>query len=128
MCSHVGGLVRVLVVRRATSPFGIEADGLRYDDGSRGGPTVRSFGVDVAVGAPIVGTPQEHDGSDTLAFVGLSPPRFRVYPVETHIAEKLHAYTLPRPNSRVKDLPACSARLVRSSRPTSRAPSPSPRA
>lgn len=31
----------------------------------------------------------------------------RVYPVETHIAEKLHAYTLPRqrPNSRVKDLP-----------------------
>ena len=30
-----------------------------------------------------------------------------LYPVETHIAEKLHAYTLPRlrPNSRVKDLP-----------------------
>jgi hypothetical protein len=30
-----------------------------------------------------------------------------VYPRETHIAEKLHAYTLPRkrPNSRVKDLP-----------------------
>jgi Nucleotidyl transferase AbiEii toxin, Type IV TA system len=30
-----------------------------------------------------------------------------VYPLETHIAEKLHAYTLPRkrPNSRVKDLP-----------------------
>jgi hypothetical protein len=29
-----------------------------------------------------------------------------VYPVETHVAEKLHAYTLPRskPNSRVKDL------------------------
>ena len=28
-------------------------------------------------------------------------------PVETHIAEKLHAYTVPRPrpNSRVKDLP-----------------------
>jgi len=31
----------------------------------------------------------------------------RVYPVETHVAEKLHAYTMPRPrpNSRVKDLP-----------------------
>jgi len=30
-----------------------------------------------------------------------------VYPVESHIAEKLHAYTLPRAsvNSRVKDLP-----------------------
>ncbi|MDP2304655.1 MAG: nucleotidyl transferase AbiEii/AbiGii toxin family protein [Pseudomonadota bacterium] len=34
-------------------------------------------------------------------------PRFVAYPVLTHIAEKLHAYTLPRPrpNSRVKDLP-----------------------
>ena len=32
---------------------------------------------------------------------------YRIYPLETHIAEKLHAYTLPRerPNSRVKDLP-----------------------
>ena len=30
-----------------------------------------------------------------------------MYPVETHVAEKLHAYTMPRPrpNSRVKDLP-----------------------
>jgi hypothetical protein len=30
-----------------------------------------------------------------------------VYPREAHVAEKLHAYTLPRPreNSRVKDLP-----------------------
>jgi hypothetical protein len=31
----------------------------------------------------------------------------RLYPIVTHIAEKLHAYTMPRPrpNSRVKDLP-----------------------
>ena len=31
----------------------------------------------------------------------------RIYPIETHVAEKLHAYTMPRerPNSRVKDLP-----------------------
>jgi Nucleotidyl transferase AbiEii toxin, Type IV TA system len=31
----------------------------------------------------------------------------RLYPIETHIAEKLHAYTMPRtrPNTRVKDLP-----------------------
>jgi hypothetical protein len=30
-----------------------------------------------------------------------------VYPIETQVAEKLHAYTMPRtrPNSRVKDLP-----------------------
>ena len=44
---------------------------------------------------------------DVLAFAGIAPPTLRLYPVETHIAEKLHAYTLPRPrpNSRVKDLP-----------------------
>jgi hypothetical protein len=38
-----------------------------------------------------------------------SGPRvaLRLYPIETHVAEKLHAYTMPRtrPNSRVKDLP-----------------------
>jgi hypothetical protein len=30
-----------------------------------------------------------------------------VVPIETHLAEKLHAYTMPRvrPNTRVKDLP-----------------------
>lgn len=46
-------------------------------------------------------------GSDLLAFAGLQPATFRIYPVEAHIAEKLHAYTMPRsvPNSRVKDLP-----------------------
>ncbi len=44
---------------------------------------------------------------DTLGFAGIEPPTLRLYPVETHIAEKLHAYTMPRsrPNSRVKDLP-----------------------
>jgi hypothetical protein len=31
----------------------------------------------------------------------------RLYPIESHVAEKLHAYTMPRsqPHSRVKDLP-----------------------
>lgn len=101
-------------VRADPSHLTIEADGLRYD-GQRfraeprlaGRQYGSAFGVDIALGEPIVGTPQELDGSDTLTFVGLSPPRFRVYPVETHIAEKLHAYTVPRPrpNSRVKDLP-----------------------
>jgi len=44
---------------------------------------------------------------DALAFAGIAPPTLRIYPVETHVAEKLHAYTMPRarPSSRVKDLP-----------------------
>lgn len=43
---------------------------------------------------------------DLLAFAGIAPPTLRLYPIETHTAEKLHAYTMPRrrPNSRVKAL------------------------
>lgn len=65
------------------------------------------FGVDVAFGDPIFGEPEVITADDVLAFAGVAPPAIRLYPVETHIAEKLHAYTMPRarPNSRVKDLP-----------------------
>ena len=65
------------------------------------------FGVDVAFGDPIFGNPELVVAQDTLAFAGIAPPRLRLYPIETHLAEKLHAYTMPRsrPNSRVKDLP-----------------------
>jgi len=92
----------------------IEGDGLRYEGqrfrvtaslaGRRYGDI---FGVDIAIGEPIVGSPQRIDGNDLLTFVGLPVPVFRAYPVATHVAEKLHAYTMPRPrtNSRVKDLP-----------------------
>jgi hypothetical protein len=65
------------------------------------------FGVDVAFGDPILGEPETIIAEDLLGFAGVPPPELRVYPVESHIAEKLHAYTLPRrlPNTRVKDLP-----------------------
>ena len=65
------------------------------------------FGVDVAFGDPILGEPEVVVADDVLAFAGIAPPTLRLYPLETHIAEKLHAYTMPRarPNSRVKDLP-----------------------
>jgi len=58
------------------------------------------FGVDAAIGEPIVGTPTDLIGDDLLGFVGLPAPVFRAYPVATHIAEKLHAYTMPRPRCR----------------------------
>ncbi|MFY0535812.1 nucleotidyl transferase AbiEii/AbiGii toxin family protein [Nannocystis pusilla] len=65
------------------------------------------FGVDVALGEPILGAPEIIVAADRLAFIGVEAPKLRVYPIESHIAEKLHAYTLPRsgPNGRVKDLP-----------------------
>ena len=55
----------------------------------------------------MLGEPDEVVADDLLDFAGVAPPRLFLYPVETHLAEKLHAYTLPRlrPNTRVKDLP-----------------------
>jgi hypothetical protein len=55
----------------------------------------------------IFGEPDVVVADDRLAFAGIAPPRLPLYPIETHIAEKLHAYTMPRmrPNTRVKDLP-----------------------
>ncbi len=65
------------------------------------------FGVDVVLENHRQDEPEFIVAPDVLGFAGISPPRVRLYPVETHIAEKLHAYTLPRsrPNTRVKDLP-----------------------
>lgn len=65
------------------------------------------FGMDLAFGDPICGLPDAVTAADSLDFAGIAPPTLLLYPVETHIAEKLHAYTLPRPrpNTRVKDLP-----------------------
>ena len=92
----------------------IEADGLHYE-GRRyrvearlaGKVYARPFGVDVAFAEPIVGEPETLRGVPWLEFAGIPATVVWAYPVATHLAEKLHAFTLPRPtpNSRVKDLP-----------------------
>ena len=88
---------------------GMQYDGLRFRAECRLAGKVygQPFGVDVAFGGPILGEPDVVVAEDILAFAGIAPPLLRLYPVATHIAEKLHAYTMPRsrPNSRVKDLP-----------------------
>jgi hypothetical protein len=88
---------------------GMQYDGLRFRAECKlaGRLYGQSFGVDVAFGDPILGEPEVVVADDVLAFAGIAPPSLRLYPIETHIAEKLHAYTMPRPrpNSRVKDLP-----------------------
>ena len=88
---------------------GMQYDGLRFRAECKLAGKVygQPFGVDVAFGDPILGEPEIMVAGDILAFAGIAPPTLRLYPIETHIAEKLHAYTMPRsrPNSRVKDLP-----------------------
>jgi hypothetical protein len=88
---------------------GMPYEGRRFRAGCKLAGKVygQPFGVDVAFGDPILGEPEIVVAEDVLAFAGIAPPTLRLYPIETHIAEKLHAYTMPRsrPNSRVKDLP-----------------------
>jgi len=88
---------------------GMQYDGLRFRAECKlaGKLYGQRFGVDVAFGDPILGEPSAIVARDVLGFAGIAPPALRLYPIETHVAEKLHAYTLPRlrPNSRVKDLP-----------------------
>lgn len=64
------------------------------------------FGLDVAFGDAMSGRPDTVTAPDALSFMGIAPPEIPIYPLGTHLAEKLHAYTLPRdrPNSRMKDL------------------------
>jgi len=88
---------------------GMQYEGLRFRAECRlaGRLFGQHFGVDVAFGDPILGEPEVVAAADVLGFAGIAPPMLRLYPIETHIAEKLHAYTMPRarPNTRVKDLP-----------------------
>jgi hypothetical protein len=88
---------------------GLKYDGFRYRAECRlaGALYGRPFGVDVAFGDPLVGEPDLAVADDLLSFAGIAPPTLRLYPVVSHVAEKLHALTMPRsrPNSRVRDLP-----------------------
>lgn len=70
-------------------------------------PYGNPFGLDIALAEPFLGPVDQVRGTELLSFIGIDPPLFPAYPITAHIAEKLHAFTLPRPrpNSRIKDLP-----------------------
>ena len=65
------------------------------------------FSVDVGPMTPLVIPGEEIPESETLAFAGIAPGRFRAISLSQHFAEKVHAFTRTwedRENSRVKDL------------------------
>lgn len=74
---------------------------------SIGGRAFSAFDVDFAPPEPLTGAVDLVPGADWLSFCAIPTPAFRVYPLTTQLAEKVHALTLPRrvPNTRVKDLP-----------------------
>lgn len=72
-----------------------------------GGRTFVKFHLDVGVGDVIVEPVEFLRTRDWLGFAGVAPPDVPVIQREQQFAEKLHAYTLPRPaapNSGVRDL------------------------
>lgn len=90
----------------------VTGDGVRYD-GFRfkvradiANRQYANFGLDVAYGDPILGKPDTLQGTSFFEKYDIPPVTVRAYPPTTHLAEKLHAYTLPRDsvNTRLKDL------------------------
>lgn len=82
--------------------------GARYPvTASLAGRMFTKFHLDVGVGDTVIPPTELIEGRDWLGFVGIASPIFLAISKEQQFAEKLHAYTLPRPdssNSRVKDL------------------------
>lgn len=70
------------------------------------GRRFEEFQVDLGCGDPVVGSIQTVPGSSIFEALGCPPIALPLYPLATTVAEKLHAYTLPRlnENMRVRDL------------------------
>jgi Nucleotidyl transferase AbiEii toxin, Type IV TA system len=85
------------------APYG----GARYPIECRmDGRIFARFHLDVGIGDVVMQPLETIQGQDWLGFAGVSAAAMRLISKEQQVAEKLHAYTLPRstPNSRVKDL------------------------
>lgn len=72
-----------------------------------GGKSYVHFPVDVVLGGVMLGEASRVVYRNDLSFIGTAPTIVKILPVPTHIAEKLHAYSIPRAttNFRVRDLP-----------------------
>ena len=65
------------------------------------------FHIDVGIKEPIIDEPERLTMPNYLAFADIEPTTILCYPVSQQIADKIHAYTRPRPagvSSRVKDV------------------------
>jgi hypothetical protein len=95
-------------VMTAPSPLdGPPGGGLRFLVAAHlAGTELVRFKVDVSAADVVIGPPETCGSDPVLGRLGFAPARFPVYPVDQHVAEKLHALTLPRDveNTRARDL------------------------
>jgi Nucleotidyl transferase AbiEii toxin, Type IV TA system len=116
--------VRALLQEAAAAPFGdffeflvgeagedldgAPEGGSRYPVQARmDGRDFARFHVDVGIGDEVLEPVEVVTGEDWLGFGGVKPPSFPMISAAQQFAEKVHAYTLPRPNrmnTRTKDL------------------------
>src|SRR5712692_8006583 len=86
------------------APYG----GARFPVEARvGGRVFVGFHLDVGIGAAVMEALEVMEGRDWLGFAGIASPSLYMIPREQQVAEKLHAYTLPRQGAaitRVRDL------------------------
>ena len=68
--------------------------------------TFVEFHIDIGAGDVVMTPLDTTEGRDWLKFAGIAAAKFPTISKEQHFAEKVHAYTLPRPsaNSRVRDM------------------------
>lgn len=68
--------------------------------------TFVEFHIDIGAGDVVMTPLDTLEGHDWLKFAGIPTAKFPTISREQHFAEKVHAYTLPRPsvNSRVRDM------------------------
>ena len=68
--------------------------------------TFVKFHIDIGAGDVVMAPFDMTEGRDWLNFAGIPTAKFPTISKEQHFAEKVHAYTIPRPsaNTRVRDM------------------------
>jgi predicted nucleotidyltransferase component of viral defense system len=95
------------VVAAAAPLLGPLGGGLRFVVVARlAGTQLVRFKVDVSAADVVVDELEEHLSDPVVVRLGFQASRFPVYPIAQHVAEKLHALTMPRDmeNTRARDL------------------------
>lgn len=95
------------VASAATPLLGPPGGGLRFAVVARlAGTQLVRFKVDISAADVVTGELDEHVSDPVIERLGFPRSRFPVYPIAQHVAEKLHALTMPRDveNTRARDL------------------------